>query len=333
MSAARFVIIAIILIDTSNAFLFPSSPRCTRQGPRLRDAPCPVPADAIAVAPLSPCSPRRPQAGRRRAPPPRRPRAWFPRIPARLGALRADGTAGFGVRRRPRAGSCPAADGRRAGRGGAARTPRDGRGGEVLPRPPAIKGCRRDARRGASGAGTEEGGRNLGEEKGERPRRRSPSLNRVNGSAAQGEEGAPAGSRAEALGGAGPPPRELRDPLGQRHAKVGPRSPLALGRVRSPLFAEMRRVSRGSAGGPAGETSVGFPARAVSTAHVSAERSSPREGLSSRQRCLFSIRPPPNGISSALAPRCCSARCDLTGDGTGAEREKKTFDSSSSELF
>lgn len=295
----------------------PGARRCYRSGTALPVLPAPAPSGATprpppppppGLVPSDPRPPRCAQGGRYRgvrgAPPP--PCRLLPRGRREAGGER---------------GSCPHPEGRE-GWGGAAPAPR-------------YKGMPsgRAARRGASGAGTEEGGRNLGEEKGERPRRRSPSLNRVNGSAAQGEEGAPAGSRAEALGGAGPPPRELRDPLGQRHAKVGPRSPLALGRVRSPLFAEMRRVSRGSAGGPAGETSVGFPARAVSTAHVSAERSSPREGLFSRQRCLFSIRPPPNGISSALAPRCCSARCDLTGDGTGAEREKKTFDSSSSELF
>lgn len=289
----------------------PGARRCYRGGTALPVLPAPAPSGATPRPPpppppgLVPSDPRPPRCARggryrgvRGAPPP--PCRLLPRGRREAGGER---------------GSCPHPEGRE-GWGGAAPAPR-------------YKGMPsgRAARRGASGAGTEEGGRNLGEEKGERPRRRSPSLNRVNGSAAQGEEGAPAGSRAEALGGAGPPPRELR------HAKVGPRSPLALGRVRSPLFAEMRRISRGSAGGPAGETSVGFPARAVSTAHVSAERSSPREGLFSRQRCLFSIRPPPNGISSALAPRCCSARCDLTGDGTGAEREKKTFDSSSSELF
>lgn len=267
-----------------------------------RRARCPPPLPRWHRSPGAPfAGPKRGDA----APPPR---AWFRRTTARPGARRAYGTAGFGVRRRPRPGSCPAAEGRRAGRGGAARTPGAGRGGEVLPRPPAIKGCRRDARRGASGAGTEEGGRNPGEEKGERPRRRSPPRNRINKSAAQREEGAPAGSQAEALGGAGSPPRELRDPLGQRHAKVGPRSSIALGRARSPLFAELRRASRGSVGELAVETSVKIPARVVYTARVSAERSSPREGLFSRERCLFSICPLPSGFSSALAPRCCCAQ-------------------------
>lgn len=298
-------------------FSSPPPPRCTRQAPRLRDTPCPVPAYAIAVAPLSRCSLRRPQAGRRRAPAPglvpsdpRPPRSaqggryrgvrGAPPPPSRLlprGRREAGGERG----------SCPHPGGRE-GWGGAAPAPR-------YKGMPSGRAARRQ-RRG-------DGGRNAGEEKGERPRRRSPSRDRVNRSAAQGEEGAPAGSRAEALGGVGPPPRELWDPPRPAAPKVGPRSLLALGRARSPLFAELRRASRGSTGDLAVETSVRIPARVVYTAHVSAEWSSPREGLFSRERCLFSICPLPSGFSSALAPRCCCARCNLTGDGTGAERERK----------
>lgn len=165
-------------------------------------------------------SPRAPRAGPKRGdaapPPPRRPRAWFPRIPARLGALRADGTAGFGVRRRPRAGSCPAAEGRRAGRGGAARTPRDGRGGEVLPRPPAIKGCRRDARRGAAPA--------------ERGRRKE------DGTSGRRRASGRAGALLPSIGSTDPPRRERRElPPG-----VGPRR------------SAVRGLLRGSCGTPSG---------------------------------------------------------------------------------